>query len=377
MSEDFVAAMRRAMAAVRTADPAEATAVIQQALGAAGLTGAPHGLPDGLPNGLTNGLTNGLAEGLPRMRLPLGDAVRTLREGRTALAPGGLRPAVEPEVPPGAAFRTATHAGPHGSRRYRVYVPATAERRGLVLMLHGCTQTPEDFAVGTAMNRVAEEAGLVVVYPEQTRAENSMGCWNWFRPGDQNRGAGEPALLAGLARAAAEAHGVPETGVFVAGLSAGGAMAAVLAATYPEVFAAAGVHSGVAHRGASDVLSAFAAMRGDGGEVPAEPRAGAPGAARARLIVFHGSADGTVDPSNAGRVAAAGGYGAPEVVERGEAGGRRFARGVTAGVDGRPVFETWMVEGAGHAWSGGDARGSYADAAGPDASAEMVRFFLA
>jgi poly(hydroxyalkanoate) depolymerase family esterase len=385
MSEDFVAAMRRAIAAARTADRVDVKATIERALGAAGLTGAPHGLPKGRPGGPS--------AGVPRMRLPLGDAVRTLRAGRSALPGAGMRGPAEPAVPEGAAFRSEVHAGPHGSRRYRLYVPQTAERRGLVLMLHGCTQTPEDFAVGTGMNRVAEAEGLVVVYPEQTRAENSMACWNWFRPGDQNRGAGEPALLAGLAQGVARAEGVPKDRVFVAGLSAGGAMAAVLAGTYGDVFAAAGVHSGIAHRGAGDVLSAFAAMRGDGGAAPARDD-GAPGAVGAvqgdgqgrvhwraprgdvRLIVFQGSADATVHPSNAGQVAAAAGFGAPEVVERGEAGGRRFARGVTRGPDGRAAFETWMVEGAGHAWSGGDAAGSYTDAGGPDASAEMARFFL-
>ena len=353
MSEDFVAAMRRTMAAARTAEPVDVNAIIQQALGAAGLTGTVQGQPGGLP------------DGLPRMRLPLGEAITTLRHGRMALEPTPLRK-IEPELPAGATFLSEVHTGAHGSRRVRVYVPAAAERRGLVLMLHGCTQTPEDFAVGTGMNRVAEAEGLVVVYPEQTRAENSMACWNWFRPGDQNRGSGEPALLAGLAQALAQAHGIPADTVFVAGLSAGGAMAAVLAGTYPEVFAAAGVHSGLAHRSAGDVLSAFAAMRGDGGTAPT-------GEAAARVIVFQGSADATVHPSNAGRVAAAAGYAAPAVTESGTAGGRRFARGATAGEDGRPAFETWMVEGAGHAWSGGDARGSYADAAGPDASAEPSR----
>jgi poly(hydroxyalkanoate) depolymerase family esterase len=353
MSEDFVAAMRRAMAAARSADAAEATAIIQRALGAAGLTKAP--------------------QRQRRMRLPLRDAVRTLRAGRSALAPKGRAPVAEPEVPEGASFAAAVHAGPHGSRRYRTYVPATAagEPQGLVLMLHGCTQTPEDFAVGTRMNRLAEAERLVVVYPEQTRAENSMACWNWFRPGDQNRGTGEPALLAGLAQAVARAEGVPAERVFVAGLSAGGAMAAVLAGAYPDVFAAAGVHSGLGHRSATDVLSAFAAMRGDG-EMPVPA-----GGQAARLIVFQGSADLTVHPSNAGRVAAAAGYGTPETVERYTAGGRRYARGLISSADGRPMFETWMVEGAAHAWSGGDPRGSYADADGPDASAEMVRFFLA
>jgi poly(hydroxyalkanoate) depolymerase family esterase len=350
MSEDFVAAMRRAAAAVQSSDVAGATAIIQQALG---IGGAP-------------------AEArATRLRLPLGDAVRTLREGRTALAPGRRRPAAEPGVPEGAAFLAATHAGAHGSRRYRTYVPASAQGtpRGLVLMLHGCTQTPEDFAVGTGMNRVAEAEGLVVVYPAQTRSDNSMACWNWFRPGDQARGAGEPALLAELAQAAAAAHGVPADRIFVAGLSAGGAMAAVLAGTYPDVFAAAGVHSGLAHGCANDVLSAFAAMRGDG-------VAGTPPATVARLFVVHGTADTTVHPSNARRIAAASRHGGELRSERGEAGGRRYARAVAVNADGRPALEVLMVEGAAHAWSGGDARGSYTDAAGPDASAEMVRFFL-
>ena len=239
------------------------------------------------------------------MRRSLREVVRTLGEGRLAFrAPSAPpAPAVEPEIPEGAAFLEAVHAEAAGSRRYRLYRPASLGARaprGLVLMLHGCTQTPEDFARGTRMNRLAEAHRLVVVYPEQTRAHNMKACWNWFRPGDQERDAGEPAILAGLARAVAAEHGVPEGRVFVAGLSAGGAMAAVLGAAYPDVFAAVGVHSGVPTGTANDVLSALAVMRGEAG-----PGAG-PQGLLVPLIVFHGDADTVVHPMNGERLAAAG-----------------------------------------------------------------------
>ena len=356
MSEDFVAAMRRATAAVRGLNVADATGIIQRALG--GFAAPP-----------------GVAEAAParRARRPLREVVRTLRDGRRALGRQGLRrPIQEPPLPDGAAFRAEHYACAAGARRYRLYVPASAQDapQGLVVMLHGCTQSPEDFATGTGMNRLAEAHGLLVAYPEQTRADNSMACWNWFRPGDQRRDAGEPAILAGLARHIVAAFGVPPGRVFVAGLSAGGAMAAVLGETYPDVFAAVGVHSGLPAGCASDVVSAFAAMRGDPGAAPAVRR----GDAIPRTIVFHGAADRTVHPSNAGQIVAAAGR--PLWDERGEAGGRAYVRSVAEGRDGAPEVECWIVEGAGHAWSGGDAGGSYADPAGPDASAEMVRFFL-
>ena len=337
---------------MRSGEVSEATSILQQALGGGGGRPGPIG----------------------RMRRPLREVVRTLRDGRHGFRPmpAPLAPEGEPEVPEGATFLEAVHAEAAGSRRYRLYRPASLQAgppQGLVLMLHGCTQTPEDFAAGTQMNRLAEAQRLIVVYSEQTRLHNAKACWNWFRPGDQARDAGEPAILAGLAQRVAADFGVPEGRVFVAGLSAGGAMAAVLGAAYPDLFSAVGVHSGVPHGSANDVLSAFAVMRGEPG-----PGAG-PDGLLVPLILFHGDADGTVHPANAERLAAAGrDSGAPRA-ERGTAGGRKFSRWALRG-DGGPGARYWLIEGAGHAWSGGDPAGSYADPKGPDASAEMVRFFL-
>jgi poly(hydroxyalkanoate) depolymerase family esterase len=235
-------------------------------------------------------------------------------------------------------------------------------------MLHGCTQDADDFACGIRMNDLAETHGLIVAYPEQCRGQNAHACWNWFRPGDQGRTGGEPEILATLARSLAEEFAVDRTRVFVAGLSAGGAMATILGATHPEVFRAVGVHSGLPHGAAHDVVSAFAAMRGEGA-------ARSNGRPPVPTIVFHGTADLTVHPSNAERILDAASL---DRVDRSDlvSGGRRCSRAVSTGADGAPVSELWLIEGAGHAWSGGAPQGSHTDPRGPDASAEMIRFFL-
>ena len=246
-------------------------------------------------------------------------------------------------------------------------------------MLHGCTQTPEDFAAGTGMNALAEERRLLVVYPEQTAGDNSMSCWNWFRPGDQMRDAGEPAIIAGLTESLRDEYGIARDRVFVAGLSAGGAMAAIMGETYPELYRAVGVHSGLACGSANDVMSAFTAMRG---QVGIEPRPSRHGSARPetapRVIVFHGKADTTVHPSNAARIVA--GRGGRRGMIRSEHGPsgetRAYSRLVAERDDGTHAIECWMIDGAEHAWSGGHPSGSYTDPRGPDASAAMVRFFL-
>lgn len=305
---------------------------------------------------------------LPRT---LGEVVRILRGSG---APGRpAEPAAGPEVPvpPGAAFVAGEQAEADGTRRFRAYLPASlgdGAPEALVMMLHGCQQTPEDFAIGTGMNRLAEAHRLIVVYPGQSERANARACWNWFRPGHQARDRGEPAILAGLARRLAAEQGIGPDRTFVAGLSAGGAMAAVLGATYPDVFAAVGVHSGLAQGSARDVLSALAAMQGEVGAEAAD-------ALPVPLIVFHGDADEVVHPANADRLAAAGRDGQAARTISGTAGGRDFTRWVDRGGD-RPALEYWTVAGAGHAWSGGDPAGSFADPTGPDASAEMVRFFL-
>ncbi|WP_299560615.1 PHB depolymerase family esterase [uncultured Sulfitobacter sp.] len=286
-------------------------------------------------------------------------------------------PSVEAALPAGASFERQTYTCASGTRAYRTYVPSTGTQgiAGVVLMLHGCTQTPEDFAAGTGMNALAETHRLAVVYPHQARGENAQSCWNWFRRGDQMRGRGEPALLAGLVAQVASQHATPTTPVFVAGLSAGAAMAVILGETYPEVFSAVGAHSGLPFAAATDMPSAFAAMAGQ-----APRAAGSSVKGTVPTIVFHGSADTTVHPSNGDRIARDAHH--PDVHQplvtdnQSTVAGRRVDRTVTTTQQGRPVLEHWRIDGLGHAWSGGQPAGSYTDPAGPDASGEMIRFFF-
>lgn len=298
--------------------------------------------------------------------------MRALRDHLPKAPPAGRGPAVD--VPPGARFEERVFAEAAGSRRYKVYVPSGYSGQALpvVVMLHGCTQNPDDFAAGTRMNALAEEQTFLVAYPEQPQSANLQRCWNWFTAGDQVREGGEPALIAGIARAVVAEFSADPGLVYAAGLSAGGAAAAILAATYPDVFAAAGIHSGLACGAARDMPSAFAAM-GQGGAAPPRPGATVP------TIVFHGDGDRTVNPINGERVVAQALPGAPlrETVTQGEApGGIAYTRRVHADAEGRGLVEAWVLHGAGHAWSGGSPDGSYTEPRGPDASAEMLRFFL-
>ena len=279
MNNDYVAEILRATGTLQSGDPAGVTAIIQNALAAAGLVGSVDAGPSGNPNPglqLPQAFRPG-AEHLPprtdRLRKPLSEVVNTLRSGGMGLGLEGLpglgHPAHIPELPlpDGAQFLDQRYSCAAGSRRHRLYVPSTAGEglQGLIVMLHGCTQNPEDFAAGTGMNALAEEHRLLIVYPAQTGGDNSMSCWNWFRPEDQMRDTGEPAIIAGLTESLRDQYAIPKDRVFVAGLSAGGAMAAIMGETYPELYGAIGVHSGLAYGSANDVMSALTAMRGQVG----------------------------------------------------------------------------------------------------------------
>jgi poly(hydroxyalkanoate) depolymerase family esterase len=383
MNSTLASAIGRALEQTRAANPAEATRIIQAAL--AGRDAPDHPgrprcpVPDGRADvedaDILQDLRGHAAErGDARPdRRRLGSVIDALRRGRRDLRWADVpfrRPSAAPTVAEGARYERRSFSCAAGARDYRVYVPAalTDEPKGLILMLHGCTQNADDFACGTRMNDLAEAHGLIVAYPEQCRGQNAHACWNWFRPADQRRTGGEPDILAALARGLAEEFAVEPSRVFVAGLSAGGAMATILGATHPETFRAVGVHSGLPHGAAHDVISAFAAMRGEGPvrgrAVPAVP-----------TIVFHGTADPTVHPSNAERIVAGA---SGDRVHRTDlsSGGRSYSRVVTTDADGASLTELWLIEGAGHAWSGGAPEGSHTDPRGPDASTEMIRFFL-
>ncbi len=279
-----------------------------------------------------------------------------------------------PAAVPGAAqFLDARFSNAAGSRPYKVYVPGAYHGQALplVVMLHGCTQNPDDFAAGTGMNEAALKRGFYVLYPSQTQHANSSRCWNWFKHNHQKRGRGEPALLAGMTRDVMKRYNIDPQRVYVAGLSAGGAMAAILGDTYPDLFAAVGVHSGLATGSATNVQTALSVMQ-----------TGAPPSTRTTAslptIVFHGDKDATVNPVNGEQVlAASAGAHTPETKRAKSANGRDYTQRTYQDAGGRVVAEHWAVHGAGHAWSGGSARGSYTDGTGPDASEEMLRFFLA
>jgi poly(hydroxyalkanoate) depolymerase family esterase len=290
-------------------------------------------------------------------------------------------------LPEGARFETRVYADAVGSRAYKLYVPSSL-RGGLpvplVVMLHGCTQSPDDFAAGTRMNTLAEEQNFLVVYPTQPASANAQKCWNWFSPADQERDCGEPALIAGITRQVMRDYAVDPARVYAAGLSAGGAAAAIMGEAYPDLYAAVGVHSGLACGAASDIPSAFAAMR-QGGAGTGRKFAGGAMAREARgtvpTIVFHADNDTTVHPRNGEHVLAQAGATAGELrttVEHGQApnGGRTFTRTLHANDRGMAVLEQWIVHGGGHAWSGGNSEGSYTDPRGPDASRAMLRFFF-
>lgn len=299
---------------------------------------------------------------------------------RGGMAQPEQAPSASEEAQPGT-FTAGRFTNQVGTRDYKLYIPSgyTGQALPLVVMLHGCTQNPDDFAAGTEMNRLAEELLCCVLYPAQPITANSSKCWNWFKAEDQQREGGEPAILAGMTRHIIESHGLDASRVYVAGLSAGAAMATTLAMTYPELFAAVGVHSGLPHGVAKSLPDALCAMQGGTGPLGNGKAKGAGWSSDMPAIIFHGDRDTTVHPSNAERVAAQ--YStsrqAGATVEKGKvANGHDYTCTTYHNAKGEPHLEQWRVHGAGHAWSGGSTQGSYTDPKGPNASKEMLRFFL-
>jgi poly(hydroxyalkanoate) depolymerase family esterase len=385
MNEQMQSGMEEATRLTRQGRLDEATAAIQRALGG---TFVPTAEPGGSGEGPID-VTSRVVRRTQRSQKAGGHATRHRPEAstRSVLTPNPLHRGVEsPGVPASekGRFIERSYTGGAGTRSYKLYVPDgyTGQAVPLIVMLHGCTQNPDDFATGTRMNGLAEEHTFLVAYPAQSGNANMQRCWNWFQAADQQRGRGEPSIIAGITKQVMDEYEVEEGRVYVAGMSAGGAMAAILGATYPDLYAAVGVHSGLAPGSAHDLSSAFTAMR-QGGPVVARPENTGRGKRILPTIIFHGDGDATVHPRNGDRLLAhldAGdrhGSSVRVTTRRGRAtGGYEYTRFTYKGEDGGALAERWSVHGLGHAWSGGGYPGSYTDPKGPDASAEMVRFFL-
>jgi poly(hydroxyalkanoate) depolymerase family esterase len=396
MDSRQLTAMAEATRLTREGRLAEATALIQQTLIQQTLAGPGAArAADALHAGQETGGTSGRALDPPPMPSRAGTQsgrtrprwIRRLRTfpGRVASDSGLAQqqpPAPAPAVRrPGGQFDAFSYTNAAGTRAYRLYIPSgyAGGPVPLVVMLHGGTQDAATFAAATHMNDLAERETFLVAYPEQPRSANPGRYWNWFVPDHQRRDAGEPSLIAGITTQVMRDHGIDAGRVYVAGFSAGGAMAAVMAAVYPDIYAAGGVHSGLAYAAAADVASAFAVMK-SGAPYPARSMAQS-----VPLIVFHGDQDATVAPANAagliGQALAAGGTvrrpgPQPTTVTSGQVpGGRAYTRTCYQDHSGAIRAEAWTVHQAGHDWFGGVPHGSFTDPLGPDASAELVRFF--
>src|SRR5215218_9077237 len=435
MSDQMQGSMAEAMRLMQEGRLAEATAVIQRALGSGFAPVASPDAPSGAdePFDVESSVVDEAPHAAATTRpaagrgpaaatrpasdppLLFGSVPLTMPDGLSLTKPGSMpltmpggfpdlpgtlpRPTegeTDPAiVPTGGRFVERSYTNQAGTRSYKIYIPSgyIGQEIPLIVMLHGCTQNPNDIAAGTHMNPLAEEHNFLVAYPAQAQGANKNKCWNWFQASDQQRGRGEPSLIAGITRQIIDEYNVADGRVYVAGMSSGGAMAAVMGEAYPDLYAAVGTHSRLAPGAAHDMPSAFAAMHQGG---PATPRRDVPTATAtgesARIvpaIVFHGDHDKTVHSRNAGRLLEhycpakptgsrddASGSTPRGTVRQGQIpGGHAYTRATYRDAGGSTIAERWTVHGLGHAWSGGSSSGSYTDPKGPDASAEMVRFF--
>ena len=321
--------------------------------------------------------------------MPNGGGEAASAEGRR---PGG--PAATGRFVDGAFTADA------GTRRWKLWVPNgydAARRHPLIVMLHGCTQDPDDLARGTRATDRADRAGALVLFPEQPESANPKKCWNWYDPAHQRRDDGEPSLIVGMTRQVSRDWAVDSQRVYLAGISAGAAMASIVAISYPDVYAAAALHSGIPYRAASTVMEAVGVMA-----------KGAPDTARlARLaleamgtrarpipaIIVQGADDPIVRPVNATHTRDA--WVAMNALARGKssasatldvnarrtefsAGGLAVVRECFGESTARTCeVETLLVSGLGHAWSGGSKLGTFTDERGPDATEAIMHFLLA
>lgn len=359
MTKAMLASIQEVTRLLQTRGPVEATAAIQSAL-----RGAVQPATDECDEQRTSGPSR------PALGSGTYNAPRVVSRHESER---------RSDVPSGQ-FLSGSFANKAGLRDYKLYVPTGYQGQSLplVVMLHGCTQDPDDFAAGTRMNAAAELKPCFVLYPAQAQHANSGRCWNWFKRSHQKRDRGEPSIIADMTREIIAKYDIDPRRVYVAGLSAGGAMAGVMGAAYPDLYAAVGAHSGLASGAAHDLPSALQAMKGRVRTSPAVSRRDV-----TPVIVFHGDADTTVHPSNADEILsqclpqdAASASAPKKVVQHGQApNGHSFTRTLHHDDAGRVVAEHWVVHGGAHGWSGGSREGSHVDPAGPDATREMLRFF--
>jgi len=300
----------------------------------------------------------------------------------------------------GSLWRQFTNYSP-GSRPYFVYTPENYHvgvAVPLVVMLHGCTQTATEFAFGTRMNQLADQYKFIVVYPQQTNIYNQNLCWNWFESSNQIRGNGEPAIIAGIIQTVEQNTSqwtIDIHRVYVAGFSAGAAMAVILGAIYPDIFAAIGVHSGLEYQAATSAIDSLKVMSLGGPDPQQQGQAAfdAMGTTTRVIptIVYQGSSDLVVHPINSDHVTqqwmrtdqiASNGidkaeFGNPSHTENGQVpGGHSFSVFKWDDSQGYELQEYWKIDGMGHAWSGGNPGNSYTDPSGPEASLAMIQFFM-